>query len=290
MTFTYNGTSIAEIKVFGLTGHKGLGISQLWFSMEFHVESYAPKGVTVKDLRIRVRVARAMGGNPMLLGTAEPETAWEFDTAPGANPRRLLFQLSLSDGQIFELERLRGGHGLQFHLHIAGLAHGQYGTWPQHADLTFDANASAWAKVLSELGGEEQLIISISLPVIDPTSPFRSAVERIRKAHRALLDGHYDSVVADCRLAIESAQSSSGDRELAEEVFRKLQKQADGGWRKLSKLERELLIGHVARHYAHLAHHVDDAGQPEIYSRDDALFSLSVAAAVVSSCARRLYV
>jgi hypothetical protein len=288
VSLNYNSYSFADVAIAGVNGNRGLGISQLSFSVEFRIAQMAPKDIVAHDFRMRVSVASEGGGAIYLLGIATPESALVLDTRPGVNPRCALFHLMLNGEQVFEIERIRQGNGLQFHVQVYGASDGQYGPWPMNDSFTYSANLSTWAKVLADLGGDEILLFGIPLPASGAAHPMRAAVDRIKKAHRALLSGHYDSVVSDCRLAIESAQSISGDDAAAEKLFKALRLDPSNAHKKMSKREREVLIGQVARHYAHLAHHVDEQGQPEFYSRDDALMLLSIATAVVSAATRRL--
>lgn len=285
MAFAYGGIAFADIKVAGLSGRRGLGVSLLQFSMEFHIPEYAPNGVVVRNTEIQVRASRDAGGDQYFLGVAHPERPWEFGTGKGISPHRQLFELRLASEQLFEVENLRQGHGLQFYLTVNALAYGESKATPQSESLPpLVVNLTAWSKLLTDLGGDNY--VTIGIPVPPAISSLGDAIARFRKAHRALLDGHYDTVVAECRLAIDSAQAITGDNAEAESLYQAFQRDA-GRWRTMTKLQREIFVGQAARHYAHLAHHSDGVGKVEAFSRDEALFILAVCAGVLSSAQRR---
>jgi hypothetical protein len=49
----------------------------------------------------------------------------------------------------------------------------------------------------------------------------------------------------------------------------------------MSKRQRADLVRMAVRHYTHLAHHTNDEGSPNVFSREDALFVLTAAAAAL---------
>lgn len=287
MGFNHKNYTVAEIGVTGISGRTGVGISQLWFGVNFSVGYTRSPSVTVRDIRIRVDVAREDGGPTLFLGSAQTESAWLFSTKDFSYASPNQFILSLSDGQLFALEEFRGGHGLKFHLGFSALVDDGHESIPQQEPKTYEVNAAAWTKVLRELGGDEFLTLGVPLPRPEEGSPLKPSIALIRKAHKALLDGHYDTVVANCRLAIESARTvldEGGAVQQAVKLF--------GGDRSaresMTKDQRGLVISEVARHYTHLAHHPGEGGAVELFSRDDALLLLSVCVSLVSTASKKV--
>ena len=288
MGFNYNGFSIADIDVTQIAGRGGIGIAQLCFSIKFNFVSSALKDIEVRDLQVRVSASADPGNSPEFLGMAIPEVAFSFKTGPGGQGySHMLFMLALSESQLFALERVRAGQGLQFHLKLSAHAFGPNGLWPQHDEVSKRANLSEWVQILKDLQSDEYLVLGLALPRCADMHPLAEAVERIKSANKALLAGRYDGVVADCRMAIESTRTAAGEDTASGDALGQFR--GDRAARiGMSKLQREFVLAEAVRHYSHLAHHVNDHGGSEYFSRDDAHLLLATASAVVSSCLARI--
>ena len=284
MAFNYNGFAIADINISNIHGRTGIGVSRIGFSIDFRFPSTAPEGVTVRDVQVEVNSTFAPSSqSESYLGMAIPEVPFEHLVRPTNDRKHLLFWLTLNDGQLFELERMRGGRDVRFELKISALAYGKHGVWPQNDTIQRAVNLSEWATILTGMKGPDYLVIGVRMPNCAPDHPIASAIERLRHAHSSLVIGRYDAVVSDCRLALESALKATGERdELLKSVD--LSKSAK---RELSKRQRELVLLDSVRQYTHLAHHMDEDGRPEHYSRDDATMVLSTTAALVASSLAR---
>ncbi|MDR3368418.1 hypothetical protein [Rhodoferax sp.] len=283
MSFQYNSYSLADITVGSISGRGGVGIAQIYFGLSFSVIYNQKEPVTVRDIRVKVEVASDGSGSVHFLGLAQTEIAWQFTTKAWSQTESNQFLLTLTDGQLFALEKLRNGLGLRFQLTVSAMAYGDHGPLLQNESKSHDINSLTWAKVLRDLGGDEYLTVAISLPRCEPDSALAPAVSLIKKAHKALLDGQYEFAVSNCRLAIDSARTACDEEIAVKEAVALFPSKKTS----MTKLQRELLIEESARHYTHLAHHAGDGGQFEIFSRDDALLLLSVSVGVISSCSRR---
>ncbi len=283
MSFGYNGYAVADIEVTGVFGRAGVGASLLCLCIAFHVPQTALAEVRLRNFQLRINVVGSDGQVPVFLGFAEPEVPLELATKSGQNPRRLIFELPLAEGQLFALEKFRGGDDLHLKLRFTALADGPNGVWPQQDEVSHRLNLSDWSKVLKELQGPEYMVIGIPLPQCTQDHAPAEAVSRIRRAHGHLVDGRFDAVVSECRLAIESAAQATGEKPAIDATALKLKTAK----RDMTKLEREFSLMEAVRHYTQLAHHVDDSGAAQYYSRDDANMLLATAAALVSSSLAR---
>jgi hypothetical protein len=284
VSFNYNGYSVADIEVAGISGRVGIGVSLLCFSICFRIPATALVGVRVRNFQLKINVEVGPGKQPIFVGFAEPENPLELAIKNNENPTRLLFELPLGEGQLFALEELRAGDDLNFRLKFAALADGPNGVWPQHDEIGFKVNLSDWARVLKELQGPEYMVIGIAMPTCTQNHALAESVERIRRAHAHLVDGRFDAVVSECRIAIESAGSAAGEQTAISAAVQR----SKSAKREMTKLEREFSLVEAVRHYTHLAHHVDDQGGAEYYSRDDANMILAIATALVSSTVARM--
>lgn len=128
------------------------------------------------------------------------------------------------------------------------------------------------------------MVIGIPLPQCTLDHVLAQAVGRIRRAHGHLVDGRFDAVVSECRLAIESTGLAAGEQPAITVAAKKM----NAAKREMTKLEREFALQEAVRHYTQLAHHVDERGAAEYYSRDDANMLLAIAAALVSAALARV--
>lgn len=284
MSLSYSGYSVADINVTGLFGRTGIGVSLLCFSVSFRVPRTAPEGIRIRSLQLRIFAEADPGGIPAFMGFAEPEVPFELTTKPGEDQRTLIFELSVTQSQLFALEKLRGRHGLHFRFKFSVLADGPKGVWPQQDEISYRVNLSDWARVLGELHGPEYLVIGVETPRCNKDHALAEAVGRIQSAHGYLVVGRFDAVISECRMAIESAVLAAGERAAVSSAVERLKSDK----REMTKLDREFALVEAVRHYTHLAHHVDQQGSAEYYSKDDANMLLATAASLVASSIARM--
>lgn len=281
LSLTYNSRIIADAQVQGIFGLRGIGCYQLRFSLDFNLPNWGPHDETIVLSGLRAEIA--VGANPgeyKLLGNAMPEAPLSLQTKEFPQRQLMLFLLDLSEQQLFALETIRNGGGLYFRVTVSGEVRGpKDGQWARE-ELRHEVTLSDWSRVLRDLGYADVLVIGVELPKTELGHKLRPAVELVRQAHGDLIGGRYDSVVARCRQALESLRTVLGQKEGIDGVLEKFCK---GPRKAMTKHERELLIGEAARHYAHLAHHTDQVGEQQWYSRGDAIFLLAITAATISS-------
>lgn len=281
MSLTYNSRIIADAQVQGVFGLRGIGCYQLRFSLDFNLPNWGPHDETIVLSGLRAEIA--VGANPgdfKLLGYAVPEAPLSLQTKEFPQRQPMLFLLDLSEQQLFALENMRNGGGLYFRVAVSGEARGSKDRQWAREEFRHEVTLSDWSRVLRDLGYSDVLVVGVELPKAELGHKLRPAVELVRQAHGDLIGGRYDSVVARCRQALESLRTVLGQKESIEGALDKFCK---GPRKTMTKHERELLIGEAARHYAHLAHHVDQAGEQQWYSRGDATFLLAITAATISS-------
>lgn len=282
MSFSYNGPNICDVLVNNVSGRTGIGMSELCFSLGFQVSAFAKQDVVVRDFHVRVAVATDDGSAFEPLGIAVEEMSWYFDTKPGPTRHDMLFMMPIGEGQLFALEKMRAGRGLHFRLNVTALAYGTSGIWRQFEEVSCRVNLSTWARVLEGMQSTEYFVVGLELPRLEKNHALYQAIARLRKAKEFLISGRYDTVVSECRLAIENARITTGEEQAVAHSVQQFKTSKTS----MGKLPREHLIAEAARHYAHLAHH--DEGQPEIFSRDDANMLMSIAVAVVGGAIARL--
>jgi hypothetical protein len=174
---------------------------------------------------------------------------------------------------------LRGGGPLVFQFDVRLLVRSQArGTQLGFDKLTFEANLSAWSRVLEQLGYLECLLVSVELPSAVPEA-LKNALAQLRVAHQDLLAGRYDACIGRCRIAMDALEAVVGYGTAVADVRQAFAAKTDR--ETMTKRARADLVRLAVRHYTHLAHHVDDRGAPELFSRQDALFILSCTAGAI---------
>jgi hypothetical protein len=99
--------------------------------------------------------------------------------------------------------------------------------------------------------------------------------------------GHYSLAVAECRRAIESIRSTL---KLKTDMDQALGRLADPDRRKLGKDTRKYVIGESIRFFTHLAHHAGEGGEPDIFSREDAVLAVASTGAWLADLAHQVSV
>jgi hypothetical protein len=291
---SYDGTVIGEVRAVSVGGQRGVGMSQLCFSMAWNIHPKRKDKFSVFGTCIWTSVAREGEGNTLMLGQAIPETAWcEESREGGPYERHLLYRLTLPSPQLLALEQLRQGGGLRFHLDVRGNCDGPDGIRTINQTVMLTANPSDWSRVATDLGADDVLLVGVHLPVKTSNRGAHAAIDLVSKANEHLVFGQYSAAVAECRRAIESLWKSA-KLEQSARAARKLLSTMDER-RSMTKIDRELALGEALLNFTHTAHHVGADAEPEIFSRVDAALVVATTAGLVSSlgshpppCARAL--
>lgn len=194
--------------------------------------------------------------------------------------RPVMYRLSLTHAQVLALEELRQARGVVFKLDVRGNSYGPDGlrTFDEH--LRMAVNVSDWIRVLKETNVADVLLVGVHVP-IGGEGYARAAIDLVRRANDHLAFGHYTAAVAECRRAIESLWKAANLKQEAGEARKRLASM--NGQLSMNKRHRELALGEALRIYCHIAHHVGDDAEPEVFGRLDAALAVSTAAALVSS-------
>lgn len=280
LSLNHNSQIVADVRVQGLSGQAGIGIYQLYFSVRHDFPSWnnpAPY-ICLRNLRAKV-LAGPEHGARRPLGIAQPEAILNFCQAPYAKDEQFLLQLDVTAEQLDSLEDMRGGSGIRFELIVQCESEGPHGILRTEDSILWTANLEVWASVLEQLNIKDTLLVAVELPRLNSSGFGRTAIEALRRAKQDMLAGDYGNVVARCRIALDSIKTECGETEKINVSLEQFQKSR----RVMSKRDRQRVITEALRHYTHLAHHVDENGAQEWYSRTDATFALAIAAAAIAS-------
>lgn len=272
----YGSNIVANLSPAGVHGWpNGLGLHRLRFSVQYATIARKEQ-FFAHNFRALVSVSQTHEGGGHL-GTAWPESAWIIRTGPYTDQQAILFDLDITGEQVALIEDLRAGGDLIFRLKFLYECQGEAGLERGNAELQYNVNKSAWIDCMKQFGLDQIVLLEILLPA--EQGPLATAAGLLAKARAELDAGNFDGVVQKCRLAIESVQKTL-------ELQPHIQAAVAAFGRdktRMSKQDRALVVQEAARHYAHLAHHVDESGRTFDYGRRDAAFMLALASAVVSN-------
>jgi hypothetical protein len=269
---------VAELRIVTLNGTAGIGFHRLQFSLEIQLRATRGRIVQLGDLSAQVYAGTSASAlKPLAI--ASPETSWWTHTTDDPRREFLSLYVDLASEQLEALERLRRGGPLSFQFDLRMLVRSEArGTQPGFDKLGFEANVSEWSRVLQQLGYLECLLVSLELPIAVPEE-LRNALAQLRAAHQDLIAGRYDSCIGRCRIAMDALEAVVGYGSAVADVRQAFASKNER--EAMAKRARADLVRLAVRHYTHLAHHVDDNGAPESFSRQDALFILSATAGAV---------
>lgn len=276
MSLTVHQYHIADVRIERVLGERGFGIHALRFGVDFSITNQHPddpSGMFIDCLRANVWIHAPKRGR-LLLGAGEFEKPFVLRRPNHSTTQSSLLRVTFGDVQLLTLEELRGGGGVIFEVEVIGLAHAPNDIYPIDQSVRVEVNLSDWVKVLESLGAADSIVVGVDIPLSVPAQMVH-AVECLKKARRALVVGEYDHAVASCRLALDSLKEASPIlRELSKSVW-------EGKGRDFSKSHRAAVLYNAVRNYSHLSHHVGREGQPEVFSRRDAVMVLTTAASLV---------
>lgn len=287
MSINYQSQVIGEVRAAQLSAVPGIGVTRLGFSLAWSIHPKRDDNVyTVFGTCIRVSVAPddSSFDKAIYLGHGEPETAWCGESRKHSHEESLLYFLTLSSDQFLALEMFRQGRGLLFLIEVRGNATGPFGIARVYETLQLRVSLSEWIRLVKEAGATDTLLVGVVLPSAKQTPKLSAAFNFVRRAHEYLLKGEYDSAVGECRRAIESVWKLGKLKEPARSA-RKALAGAMEERHSMSKRDRLLAFGEALTNFTHPAHHVEQDGDPEIFSRHDAALAVASTAALVSSLA-----
>ncbi|RTL50390.1 MAG: hypothetical protein EKK46_13445 [Rhodocyclaceae bacterium] len=272
---------VADAEFSGLHGCSAIGGYGALVSVNFSVKNWdmdkpAPQ-VELADAPIKT----ISGNGNRLVGFAVPETVIPFTPGPYAQSIGTLYQLVLSNAAIEELERIRNGGDIALTLGLRGVITYAGEAQRIHDDVTCRINQSEWLKFLDVCGYGPTLLFEIPLPLAAAV-PVTNAQKELSRARQHLLQGHYQEVVAACRLVLESLTEQLQEGEELE-AAKKLRGE---GRNAMTTLQRELMIRQAAINYAHVAHHPNGSTDP-LFDRSNAVMLLGIAASLVANGLRR---
>jgi hypothetical protein len=238
------------------------------------------------------------------LGRAWPQTPTSIQTYEFANTAYVTLVLELAPEKLASLEQERAGGDLLLQLQVSAIGRclvqapspgaGGDGAQehrgqpvPMHDMLNHTVRLTEWIQILEQMEYQRIMVFSVAIPFRPDVEHFGAAHTMLIRARDQLLKGDFDNVVSLARKVLDSLVATSGERDRIRDATIKFREGRESR-ESMSKQERALLLQDTIRHYTHLAHHVEeDSGAPHLYSRNDAVFVLTLATAAFSEAAAR---
>lgn len=282
MSISYNARTVFDPKFRNLGGRPGIGIHRLSFFIEYETSPWPDAGITLSDIRGTVTVQTLGGGTaPQLLGVIVPESPLIIEPRKESFTSQATFYIDLEPARVRAIEDVRNGGDLNFIVAISGVVVGPKAAPPNMAmgDLYFPINQRTWIDALKQMGYGDFLLFEIPIPPVSAREELTQAITTITKAREHLWAGHYDEVVAACRVCLESVTKGLNEKDDVQGA-RNAYKSADR--EAMTKQTRYLFLREAVTHIGHLAHHTDDNGVSASFDRKDAICMLGVTAAILS--------
>jgi hypothetical protein len=274
MSLSFNGRAIADVRFSSVHGIKMAGGFGIRLSVMFNVQPWAEGGPTVCLAPAFVSI---VGAEALGIGYAVPEVTIPFRVSSYPSEMGLLYDVVLSQGAMEAVERSRGGQGLVLTMRIQGTAWHEGKAEALQRVIDCRISQSDWIAALDHSGYGRTLLFEVPLPASSLANA-PSPAKYLQRAKAHLVKGHYDEVVATCRLALESLSDGSDAADAQAQAMREFK----GNPKALSLAQRELVLRQVAMNYTHLAHHHESDMELGRYDRSTATMVLGVTAALVS--------
>lgn len=282
MSLSYNGRTVCDLNFKNLSGRPGIGIHRLSFFIEYVTSPWPDPGITLSEIRGTVTVQTlGTGTAPQLLGVVVPESPLVIEPRKESFTSQATLCIDLDPARVRAIEDVRNGGDLSFVVAISCAVVGSKAVAPNMAmgDLYFQVNQRTWIDALKQMGYGDFLLFEIPIPMPHATEELKQAVVKLTKAREHLWAGHYDEVVAACRVCLESITKGlkeTDDMKNARNAY------AAAGRKSMSQAERFLFLREAATYVAHTAHHTDETGASASFDRKDAICMLGVTAAILS--------
>jgi hypothetical protein len=278
MSFAFDSTVLANLKVLGMQGERGLGLHRLILRVDISMPGRPPDDTaTISEITGILRV-RDRNGVEHHLGRFLPKDGARIIHSSGiASQSEEFLAIELSRGALEAIETVRSGAGLSFSVILAGIASVKAGRRQvSHADL-HSVNQGTWIELLSQMGYEDTMLIEVPIPDKSSRPELRKALSYLEAARLAVLQNRNRDAVASCRDVLEALGATRGD--LEDPV-----KDDDGGFGKRRAQGKEERYRGVLRsifRLTHLAKHGDETAQNVTWDRQDAIAVVSAVAGLL---------
>lgn len=266
-----------ETRLLGIRGDRALGSFRLRCEVQLvFAKQPGDDKVAIVDLCGDMGL-RFKTENPHHLGRVYQSDPQPVIYAGASHTCSVGLCIDLSSTQLEAIEERRLGRGLDVILRLSGVGSSADGFFSIGDTASLQVNQGTWIEVLERMGYRHTMLLEIPMPIVTSATPMTNAIDHLRAAQEYMLRGEWRQSVAATRDVMESialvhSRVESGDSEL-EVLFRNMRS------RKLP--ERIALLRRALQALAGAAKHADaDASQIE-WGREDAVFAVCVASALV---------
>ncbi len=276
-----NSTSLVKFELKSVSGIKHIGFYELSFNFKAFTRE-TKDIVEFHDFAIDINVNGSNSGS--FLGTSTVKNRSVIQTYTYSADTYLNLHLRVNSDQIYEIEEIRNGRGLEFFFsgyvssslkNTSGLLKDIY-----IKNSSFKVSQNDWLEVLQTLNYKHYLLFEIPLPKHAGHRSLNKAMEHLISAREDFLQGEYRQTISKCREVLEAINKGLKlDGVAGNAVGRFRTKESR---ELMNKDERELVIREVVRHYSHLAHHPNTDIEFTEFTRHDASLILGITSAILS--------
>lgn len=259
---------------------RGIGCYRMDLSIQVHPEQRINDSATLHLHAGTVILGRSYNDGDHI-GDLQIDDYEGVELESGRYPQDIDAHTSLSPQQLQEIRDRTSGDGLEMEISVRGEVKNPIADpWAEgfgEGNVRCLVPQSQWLNLLNRSGFSNVRLIELSIPE-EESDKLEAAVSMIQKARSHFDKGDYDAVAANCRKAIESLNSGTGENPSeAENAFHGERR------RDMTLDERELLLRRVTRHYMHPGVHGDEDNIGATYTRRNARTALVVTAGLISS-------
>ena len=225
-----------------------------------------------------------LGKNRVHLGIPTTENPVILEFHEFEQSRTEIFDLMVPASTIEKIEEAREGGGFELTMRISSERVGEQ-RLIEVEDVLFHISQSQWIDVMKQLNYGTHLLCELPVEV-GCNGELREVWKTMIRARELLYTGHYNSVVMECRKALEAAVARFELGEQIEAAAKKIRKDHCERM-SMSKRERFWNLIHATTHTTHLGVHPDSENEIVDYSRQEALLIFSVVAAGIAHMGRR---
>ncbi len=263
----------------GVNGVTALDGYLLKFSVSFTLGAWRGEFGSVPSVFHSFHVRAELEPSRLRLGNPIAEVPLVVATHEHDQSGGLGFELLVPASTIEKIEELRAGGGVDIRMRIGGERVGERHA-TQYDELYYRISQSQWVDALKQMNYGNYLLCEIPIE-LGENDELREVWRGMNSARELLYNGHYGSVVVECRKALETVVKQFG----LDSEIRASSKKYQGNYDErasMSKRERLLNLVNAANHVTHLGAHPDSDNRAVDYSRKEALLIFSAIAAAIA--------
>jgi hypothetical protein len=265
------GRRWASFTIQHVNGGAGLGFSFLNFNLDMHLSAITGTGSApanaLLDMRADVRAGNGLLGTAVATPYNLPIRQRDYEQTSS-----ITLTLQMDRSRLEAMETVRLGRDVQLALNVFAQTDDGAGPQWQTATSGHVLTQSDWGQALEQMGYRKTMLLEVPVLPAGRAPELATAAQDLAHAQQAVERGDYRDAVGHCRTVMEDIKLALKDDDSV--TF--------AGQDGMDKATRLRLLRRAFRVFTHPAHHRDELTVTIDYNRQDAVFAVSVAAAVLA--------